>query len=51
MVKNLPLFVIPAKAVIYAVGIILDSGLRGNDNPEVLMQINFIVRGWPLGHD
>jgi hypothetical protein len=36
MVKNLTVFVIPAKAGIYAIGIILDSRLRGNDNPEVL---------------
>ena len=32
MVKNLPPFVIPAKAGIYAFEIILDSRLRGNDN-------------------
>jgi hypothetical protein len=37
MVKNLSLFVIPAKAGIYAFGVILDSRLRGNDNPEVLV--------------
>jgi hypothetical protein len=37
MVKNLPLLVIPVKTGIYAFGIILDSRLRGNDNPEVLV--------------
>jgi hypothetical protein len=51
MIKNLPLFVIPAKAGIYAFGIILDSRLRGNDNSEVWCKSIFIVRGWPIGHD
>jgi len=45
MDKNLPMFVIPAKAGIYLFDIILDSRLRGNDT------LIFMVCGWPIGHE
>jgi len=42
MVKDLPIFlVIPAEAGIHGFDILLDSCLRGNDNIELMLQINF----------